>query len=130
MSAESNKKMMLDAYEAFGKGDAKPVIDALADTFTWRVPGHAATSGVYRTKQEVAEYLEKVGTLSGGTFQMEINDLLASDEHVVALVFMTGHARGKSLQMGGTHVWRLQNGKIVDVLALGDDEDVMDDFWS
>ena len=68
--------------------------------------------------------------MSGGTFSIEIHDILANDEHAVALVRTRAKRSGKSLDAMESHVWHLSNGKASEFWNLTWDTYAGDEFWS
>lgn len=67
---------------------------------------------------------------TGGTFKLEIHDLLANDEHGVVLVTLTGERRGKSLNANDVHVWHVRDGKFSEFWASLHDLYAFDEFWA
>lgn len=53
MSAERNKAILTDIFDALAQGDGRPFVAAMADDFTWIIEGTTAWSGSYRGKAEV-----------------------------------------------------------------------------
>jgi uncharacterized protein len=57
MTATSNKQLMQDIFDELAKGNGKPFVDAMADDFSWIIPGHSTWSGAWRGKQVVRSEL-------------------------------------------------------------------------
>lgn len=57
MSAEENKKLMREAFEALGRGDSRPYLDLLADDFTFTITGHNPWSRTISGKEAVRREL-------------------------------------------------------------------------
>jgi ketosteroid isomerase-like protein len=53
MTAERNKAILTQIFEALAHGDGRPFVAAMADDFTWIMEGTTAWSGTFRGKAEV-----------------------------------------------------------------------------
>jgi ketosteroid isomerase-like protein len=116
MAADQNRKLILEAYEAFRQGNPTPTFDALADDVVWtdRVLAANPMSGVYRGKQGVMEFFGKLTALAEFT-RFDVLQVLAADETVVVLLDtnMTVKATGKSADLALVHVFTFRDGKVV-----------------
>ncbi|MGH3536800.1 MAG: nuclear transport factor 2 family protein [Pseudonocardiaceae bacterium] len=99
------------AYEAFAKGDVETVMSLLTDDIEYYVSGRSPVSGTYKGKDEVLGLFGKMMELSGGTFQVEVQDILANDKHGVALTIKRGQRASKTLESRSVHVWDIRDGK-------------------
>jgi carbon monoxide dehydrogenase subunit G len=68
--------------------------------------------------------------ISGGTLRVEVHDILANDEHGVALVRGTGQRGAKSIADNGVQVFHLRDGKATEVWFHPGDQAASDEFWS
>jgi uncharacterized protein len=130
MSAKEDLGVVQTAYEAFGRGDIPAVLKAFAPDIQWHIPGRNPLAGTYKGHEEVVGFFTQLMERTDGTFNLEIDDWLASDEHVVVLVRETGQRDGKRLNVAGAHIWRLKNGEAVDFSFGSTDQHAQDDFWA
>jgi ketosteroid isomerase-like protein len=130
MSAQENADLIRSGYEAFGKGDIPAVVALWAEDITWHIPGRGPLAGDYHGAQEVLGFFGQLQERSEGSFRLEVHDLMASDDHVVALVNQTGHRGDRSLNEPGTHVWHVREGKATEFWAMSGDDYAVDEFWS
>ena len=128
--AHSNEDLARRGYDAFTRGDMQAVSDVFADDIVWHAPGRNPLSGDYRGAQDVLGFLGKAMEQTQGTFGLEIHDILADDEHGVALVVARGQRGGKSLEDRQVHVLHLQGGKVTEFWAHPGDQYAVDEFWS
>ncbi|HEV8571923.1 MAG TPA: nuclear transport factor 2 family protein [Actinomycetota bacterium] len=128
--AHANEDLLRRGYEAFAKADMPAVQAFFADDIVWHAPGRNPFSGDYKGAQEVLGFLGKTMELTGGSFSLEVHDLLADDEHGVALVVARGQREGKSLEDRQVHVLHLQGGKVTEFWAHPGDQYAVDEFWS
>jgi ketosteroid isomerase-like protein len=68
--------------------------------------------------------------MSGGTFSIDIHDILANDGHAVVMVRARAKRSGKSLDVQECHVWHLSNGKATEFWDVTFDLYAADEFWS
>jgi hypothetical protein len=68
--------------------------------------------------------------LSGGTFDIDVNNVLAENDLVVVLVTVNAERNGLSSSFPEIHVWRMKNGKATDFREYQGDEQREDRFWS
>lgn len=67
---------------------------------------------------------------SGGTYRPVIHDVLANDNHTVALLHVTAAREGKTLDMNYVLILHIQDGKIVEGWETWTDQTELDEFWS
>src|SRR5439155_12616958 len=95
--AHPNEDLARKGYAAFSGGDMATLNDLFADDIVWHVGGRTPIAGDYAGKDAVFGFFAKTMEMTGGTFRLDLHDLLANDEHVVALVTATGQREGRSL---------------------------------
>lgn len=130
MTAQDNAKLIQEGYEAFGKGDVPAVMAIWADDIAWHVPGRSPLAGDYRGKDAILGFFGQLQERSEGSFRLEMHDLLASEDHVVALVTEIGHRGERTLNSPATHVWHVRDGKATEFWAMAADSYATDEFWS
>ena len=119
------------AYEAFGKGDMATVSELMADDIVWHVGGHNPLTGDYKGKDAVFGFFGKLMEMSGGTFKLEVHDILANDEHTVTLVTATAEKDGKKRVAKAVHVTHPDSqGKTKEFWAFEEDQAGADAFFS
>lgn len=129
--AHPNEELLRKAYAAFAQGDVDSVLAMFADNIRWNVQGESPLSGVYIGRDEVRGLFEKVAERSGGTFHLEVHDVLANDEHGVVLVMERAEREGKELAHTEAHVWHVsKGGMLTEFWALPSDLAAADAFWA
>jgi ketosteroid isomerase-like protein len=99
-----------------------------AEDITWHVPGRGPLAGDYKGIDGVIGYFGRSMELSGGTFRVEVHDVLANDAHVVGLHTSTGEREGKSLHDDGALVFHVGGGKVHEVWQLFGDMYASEEF--
>jgi len=130
MEDHPNASRMKNGYAAFAKGDMATLTDLFADDVVWHLLGNNQLSGVYRGRDAVFATFAKTAELSGGTFNVEVHDVVANDEHAVALTRATGTREGKSLDSMDTDVAHMKDGKVTEWWSFVEDGRATDEFWS
>ena len=128
--AHPNEDLVRRGYEAFATGDMATLNELFADDIVWHSPGRNALAGTFRGKNEVFGNLQSVMEMTGGTFKLDIHDLLADDEHGVVLVGVTAERNGKTLKDNTVQVWHLKDGKATESWLHPGDAYASDEFWS
>jgi uncharacterized protein len=128
--AHSNEDLARRGYEAFSRGDIQRVSEVFADEIVWHVGGRGPLAGDYRGKDEVLGFLAKTMEMTGGTFRVEIHDILANDEHVAALVVARAERDGKTLEDRQAHVLHVKDGKVTEYWGHPGDQYAIDEFLS
>jgi hypothetical protein len=67
---------------------------------------------------------------TGGTFKNEIHDMLANDDHGVALITFSATRGDKSLEGSIVHVFHMRDGKMIEFWAISEDQAQFDEFWA
>jgi ketosteroid isomerase-like protein len=119
-------------YNAFARGDLDEVLRLLAPEIVWHVGGAGPLSGAHRGPAGVAILLGKVFELTAGSQRLEIREIFATDEHVIAVVHETAtRARdGATLDVREAHLLRMDtDGKVAEFWDVPDDADAHDEFF-
>ena len=129
--AHPNEDLVREAYAAFGRGD----MDALRDKFftqdvRYHVTDRSLLAGDYEGVDQVLQFFARIFEMSGGTFSFELHDVLANDEHAVALVTVRGERAGKQLNDNMVQTSHLRDGKAFEVWNQATDQYAQDEFWS
>src|SRR5215475_12806717 len=86
-----------EAYAAFGRGDVDGYLRPCTDNFTLHVPGRGGISGAYVGRGGLYELAGKAMQITGGTFQEDVEDVLANDHHARLVKKFMRHSRNTSV---------------------------------
>jgi ketosteroid isomerase-like protein len=128
--AHPNEDLVRRGYAAFGTGDMATLGELFADDIVWHVGGRSPITGDYTGKAQVFGFFAALAERAGGTFRIDIHDVLANDEHAVALVKVTGEREEKTLDDNGVQVFHVRDGQVTETWFHPHDEYAADDFWS
>ena len=130
MPEHPNTALLRKGYEAFAKGDMAILTELFSENVVWHTPGSNPLSGEHRGRDAVFAMFARIAELSGGTLRIEVHDVLANDEHAVALVRMMASRQGRQLNLLEAAVYHISNGKATEAWSLPYDQRVSDEFWS
>jgi ketosteroid isomerase-like protein len=110
MAEHPNAALIRAGYEAFAAGDMGKVGELLSPDIVWHAPGSNPLSGDQVGVEAVLANFGKLFELTAGTFGQEIHDVVANDDHVVALVTQWWE-QPHPHRGGSVHVWHVKDGK-------------------
>ena len=129
-TADANGALIQSAYDAFSRGDVQGAIAVFAEDIFWHVPGRGPLSRAYRGRAEVLGFFGHFMELSGGTFRLQVDDVLAKGDRVVVLCTESARRGGRSWSSPQVHVWTVKGGRATAFREYAGDEQGEDEFWS
>ena len=131
MGADENLAIVRRGYEAFNKGDLETLTELFDEGAAWHLPGRSSLAGDHEGREAAFAYFARLGQESGGTFQAEVQALIADDaDRVVGIQRSTAERDGKRLAVGDCIVFQLKDGRVIDGRDHIDDLYAWDEFWS
>jgi ketosteroid isomerase-like protein len=128
--AHPTAELLQHGYDCFAKGDIPTALGLLANDISWHVPGRSPLSGDYKGHEEVLGFFAKSMELSGGTLQIDINDILCEGERAAVLCTVSAERNGEFWSSPEIHMWRVVNGKAVEFREFQGDQQTEDEFWT
>lgn len=129
-TAEANAALIISGYDAFGRGDIRGALAVFAENILWHVPGRGPLSRDYRGHGEVLGFFDRFMELSGGTFQIQIDEVFAKRDRVVVLCTETAQRGGRSWSSPQVHAWTVKDGRAIAFREYEGDQQGEDEFWS
>jgi uncharacterized protein len=127
---QPNAVIIRKAYQDFAQGNIPAVFAVFDPAITWHVPGHSPLSGDFTGHDQIGGFFKRTLDLSGGAFSIDVHNVLADGELVVALTTVKAQRNGVAASFPEVHVWRLRNGKAIEFREYQGDEQREDRFWS
>jgi uncharacterized protein len=129
--AHPNEDLVREQYAALERGD----MDALrnqcwTDDVRWHVPGRSPFAGDYEGPEQVLRVFARIFELTSDTLSSELHDVLANDEHAVALITTRAERAGKQLNDNQVDTYHFRDGKISEIWTQSTDQYAQDEFWS
>jgi ketosteroid isomerase-like protein len=118
-------------FAAFRSRDLAAILQTIPESLVWHFPGQRGElAGAHRGREAVLGFVARVLELTGGTFDLELEDVVGGDRNVIAL--FRGHAtRGtKTLDNPTCLRVRFEHGKPAEIHEFVWDLYAVDDFWS
>jgi uncharacterized protein len=129
--AHQNEDLIRRAYDAFGRGDIETIGQLFAADIAFHVSGRSTLAGDYVGKNQVFGVFARLGEITDNTFRTDVYDVLASDEHAVALQHQRAEREGKRpLDDRHVSVFRIKDGKIAEIWHHPGDLYAYDEFFS
>ena len=100
-----------------------------ADDMVAHVGGDNPTSGTYEGAEAFMSYLGKT-TAMLDSIEIVPHDLLASDDHAVALSTITSTRGDRTLSSNRVVVYHLDEDKITELWIIAPDQKALDEFFS
>jgi uncharacterized protein len=130
MAKHPNVAVFEHAYQAFTTGDMAKLAEVFAEDVVWHTAGNNPVSGDFHGRDAAFASFGQLFERSGGTYRPELHDVLANDEHTVALLHATGQREGKTLDRNYVIVLHIADGKIKEAWEADTEQAAWDDFWS
>src|SRR5438477_11181796 len=118
-----------EAYAAFGRGDLDGYLRHCTDDWAFHVAGTGAIAGTYRGREGLYELARKAMTTTNGTFQEEVEDVLANDSHGVVLARHRFTRDGQPREYRTVHVYTIRDSKFAECFEHPRDQNGFDDAW-
>jgi ketosteroid isomerase-like protein len=131
MSEHANARRVRALFEAFRAHDLTTVLDVIPEDAVWHFPGRRGRlAGEHRGRDAILRFLLAVQELTGGTFRLDLADVVANDRNVVVL--FRGHAEreGRTLDNPTCLRLRMEDGRVREVWEFVWDLYGVDDFWA
>lgn len=119
----SNAVVVRALYGTPGGPDA--VAHLFHEDIIWHLSGRHPMSGDHRGRDAVLAAMRYFDGI-----ELEVHDVLADDEHAVALLRATGMRKGKAYDALEVDVFHMRDGRIAEFWSFSQDQHLTDEFWS
>ena len=125
-----NEVLLRTGYAAFAAGDVPAVLAILDPNITWTSGEHNALTGVSHGHDEVVAYFTKLFELSGGTFKLENQRIIANDTGAAVISDASAARDGRSYAWQIVHVWEITNGLATSLSIFSNDGQTMNTLFA
>ncbi len=122
MPEHPNVAVARELGEAMSRGDMETLERLIADDIIWHEIGRSEPR---RGKQALRESTADVDYEITG----ETHDIVANDDHVVALVDATATRAGRTFRYRTAEIYHIRDGRLVERWAFSDDTAAIVDFF-
>ena len=132
MSAHRNADVVRQGFDRFAQGDVAALRDLFAEDATWHIPGASSMAGTYEGPDAIIALLRRTAELTGGTYRVDLQWVVADDEHIAAVYRARGNREaGQTLDIDQALLIKLrEDGLWTDIRAQPLDQAAFDEFWS
>jgi ketosteroid isomerase-like protein len=120
-----NEAVVRAAAAAVVNADPAAYAEVTAPDIVVHFPGTSPVAGDHHGRGALGK---RIRELTGSPLSIEVVDVLASDEHAVGVYRMTAHRDGRSLQWFHMNLYRVVDGRIVEVWQNPYEQDAVDAF--
>jgi len=131
MGEHPNAIRIRELFAAFRARDVEAIRDALSEGAVWHFPGRTGKlAGAHSGHDGILGFLARVSQLTDGSFDLELEAVLANDAFAVAL--FRGHARRLDRELDNPTCLkiRLHEGRAAEIWEFVWDLYAVDRFWS
>ena len=127
----TNAEILKRYVEALERKHLQAASAFWAEDIVVHVQGRNPFAGEFVDKRSFLEYHRGLFAELGGTMELvEVHDVLVGAMHAVAWVKERAVRGERSLELDRVNVYRLQEGKIVEIWSYDSDPYALDEFWS
>lgn len=127
MTSHPNEAVLARFYEQFPGGDLAPLITE--DAFAL-IGGSNALSGHHQGRRDTVASLAAYRAAAPDGIELDIHDILANDDHGLAIVRVTARQGDAIYDEWETHVFELDNGAIAGIFVYWNDPTPADAFFT
>lgn len=124
MTEHPNAALYRRIMDRFAEGDSTGFEESIADDVVWWQIGSPEP---LRGKRAV---LDSMQGMEGVEFQVDVHDVLATDDHVVGLVSATVKIGDETFSYRTAEIAHVEDGKVTERWAFSDDTQAIIDFFS
>ena len=117
-------------YDAFTDGDLDSLAAMFEEEVVWHTPGRNFLAGDYEGRDAVLASFVEEFDLSHGSYRVHVHDVLANDQHIVALLRATASRNERTLDMNYVLVFEMRDGRVAEAWESWADQRTLDQFWS
>ncbi|MFI9581783.1 nuclear transport factor 2 family protein [Streptomyces sp. NPDC052236] len=118
-------------YVAFGEGDMETLASLMTADVVHHVPGNSQISGHHKGRDAVLQLYRRLGELTNGTMQVQLEAVLADGRGHVMSFHTTRADRGDhGIEIREGLFFTIVGGKITDIDECNEDIDEADRFWA
>ena len=109
-----NATLFRRGYDAFNSGNMDTLRELFDQNVVWHVGGRDRFSGDKRGLDNTLAFFPELVQVSGGTFRLDVHDIVANDDHAIALVTSHIEVDGKPYDDIGAHAVHIRGGKVTE----------------
>jgi ketosteroid isomerase-like protein len=130
-SEHPNVARIRNLFAAFRESDVDAIQAAFSESAVWHFPGEAGgLAGSHRGRDGILAFLARVVDLTDGTFELDLEEILANDDYAVVFFRGSGQRGERRLDNPTCLKIRLRDGCATEVWEFVWNLDEVERFWS
>jgi uncharacterized protein len=122
------REVITDYLAAVQRGDWETAFAYFAEDIAMHIPGRSSLAGDLRGKDEAVRYIQAMrDQYRDGRIEVELVDMLTSDERVALLVRERFHGEGPPVEIRRANVYRVRGDAIVEISIFEADQYAVDE---
>jgi len=131
MNDHPNAIRIRELFEAFHRRELAAIQASIPEQAVWHFPGRqGALAGSHVGRSAILAFLGQVVALTQGTFQLELEDVIANERSAAVFCRGRGARGGRTLDNPTCLRMRIDGGQIVEIWEFVWDLYAVDAFWS
>ena len=127
-TAVANGDLVRGLYRAFAERDAAALEEIIAERAVWHVPGRHPLAGEHQGRHAVLAYFAALAQRTGGSFHVDVIDVLASETRAVAIARAAGERPGKAYDGLYCLLVAIEGHQIAEAWVMPADTHALDEF--
>ncbi len=128
--AHPNEGLVRRLYAARERGDLDTVREILAPDVVWTDPYPPPFGGTFHRRDALFEGLFAAIENDLEASGLELHDVVANDEHAVALVNWWAVRGGRRMDGREVGIYHVRDGRVTEVWFITEDKQASDEFFS
>jgi ketosteroid isomerase-like protein len=121
------RQQMAEYLAAAKRGDWDTAFAHFAEDIVVHIPGRSPFAGELRGRPAAVGYIQTIrDQYQDGAIELELIDLLASDDRVALLVRERFHGHGPAIEIRRANVYRVQDDQVVEISIFEADQYTVD----
>ena len=125
-----NEEIARKATQALSKGDMQTFIGLHNDDVVLHFPGRGPLAGDYKGKDGLVRLFQKQMEMLDSPPQIENHDILASDDHVAALVTVRAERDDRRAEWKSIDLFHVRDGRLSEHWVHEVDQGAVDRFFA
>jgi uncharacterized protein len=130
MAEHPNAQIVRRLMAALSQQNRAEIESLLDEDCVWRVPGANVLSGVYEGRRAILSLFGKMKRIFTGPAQFDVIDITASAQYAAAYQYGIVDVGGKTVRLRECLVYRITDGRVVEVDEFQSDERAFDEAFS
>jgi uncharacterized protein len=127
---QQNTDVIRQWARAISQKDMDAAANLLTDDAKFHIGGRNPVSGDYEGKDQIVNRFLPALDKTYERIDVDLHDLVASDDHVVAIFNRTVHRGGRSMEQRAVGVYHVRDGKLAEGWIVEADQYGVDEFMS